>query len=105
MGRRIGFISGKGGVGKSTLIANIGAAIGSTGKRVVIVDADLGMGILLSAYTEFFFLKDYHLGIEFIILTQNPTSLTTMLFVAFFVIAIIIVAFGFVVARLQPKMR
>ncbi|MHA2406039.1 MAG: hypothetical protein ACXACH_04730 [Candidatus Hermodarchaeia archaeon] len=66
---------------------------------------DLGTGILLSAYTEFFFLKDYHLGIEFMILTQNPTSLTTMLFVAFFVIAIIIVAFGFVVARLQPKKR
>jgi hypothetical protein len=66
---------------------------------------NLRSGILLSAYTEFFFLKDYHLGIEFMILTQNPTSLTTMLFVAFFVIAIIIVAFGFVIARLQPKKR
>jgi hypothetical protein len=63
----------------------------------------LGTGILLSAYTEFFFLNDYHLGIEFIVLTQNPTILATMLFVGFFVIAIIIVAFAFVVARLQRK--
>jgi hypothetical protein len=65
----------------------------------------LGTGVLLSAYTEFFFLKDYHLGIEFLLLTRTPTSLSTILFVTFFVIAIIIVAFGFVVARLQSKKR
>ena len=64
---------------------------------------DLGTGILLSAYTEFFFLNDYHLGIEFITLTQNSTNLTTMFFVAIFVVAIIIVAFAFVASRLQNK--
>ena len=64
---------------------------------------DLVTGILLSAYTEFFFLNDYHLGIEFIILTQNPTNLTTLLFVAIFVVAIITVAFAFALSRLQHK--
>ena len=64
---------------------------------------DLGTGILLSAHTEFFFLNDYHLGIEFITKTQNPTPLTTILFVAIFVFTIIIVSFVLVASRLQHQ--
>ena len=40
--RIIAVCGGKGGVGKSTIAANLGLAIGKLGHRVVIVDADLG---------------------------------------------------------------
>ena len=35
--------SGKGGVGKSTLTANLGAALARRNRSVVIVDADIGL--------------------------------------------------------------
>ena len=38
--------SGKGGVGKTNIVANIGFALGRLGKRVLIFDADLGLGNL-----------------------------------------------------------
>ena len=41
--RRIVVTSGKGGVGKTTTTANIGAALAMRGKRVVLVDADIGL--------------------------------------------------------------
>jgi septum site-determining protein MinD len=41
--RRIVITSGKGGVGKTTTTANVGAALAMLGKRVVLVDADIGL--------------------------------------------------------------
>ena len=35
--------SGKGGVGKSTFAANLGAALAARGRSAVIVDADIGL--------------------------------------------------------------
>jgi septum site-determining protein MinD len=42
-GRRIVITSGKGGVGKTTTTANLGAALAKRGSRVVLVDADIGL--------------------------------------------------------------
>ena len=43
MGEVIVITSGKGGVGKTTTAANIGTALSLGGKKVVIVDADIGL--------------------------------------------------------------
>jgi septum site-determining protein MinD len=42
-GRAIVITSGKGGVGKTTTTANLGAALAATGASVVLVDADVGL--------------------------------------------------------------
>ncbi|MEO6991174.1 MAG: septum site-determining protein MinD [Candidatus Baltobacteraceae bacterium] len=42
-GRRIVVTSGKGGVGKTTTTANLGAALARRGARVALVDADIGL--------------------------------------------------------------
>jgi len=42
-GKVVTVTSGKGGVGKTTATANIGAALASNGKKVVCVDADIGL--------------------------------------------------------------
>ena len=41
--RRIVVTSGKGGVGKTTATANVGATLAARGKRVCLVDADIGL--------------------------------------------------------------
>lgn len=42
-GRAIVITSGKGGVGKTTTTANLGAALALKGKRVVVIDGDIGL--------------------------------------------------------------
>jgi len=42
-GKAVVITSGKGGVGKTTTTANLGAALALKGKRVVVVDADIGL--------------------------------------------------------------
>jgi septum site-determining protein MinD len=42
-GRRIVVTSGKGGVGKTTTTANLGAALAKRGARVILIDADIGL--------------------------------------------------------------
>lgn len=44
--RVISVTSGKGGVGKSNVVANLAMALADQGKKVLIVDADLGVGNL-----------------------------------------------------------
>ena len=41
--RVITITSGKGGVGKTTLVANLGVALAMQGQRVVVIDADVGL--------------------------------------------------------------
>lgn len=50
--RTIAIVSGKGGVGKTTLVANLAIALQSKGRRTLILDGDLGMANV-----------DIHLGI------------------------------------------
>lgn len=46
MARKIVITSGKGGVGKTTVTANLGRALASLGQRVVLVDVDFGLNNL-----------------------------------------------------------
>jgi septum site-determining protein MinD len=43
MGEVIVITSGKGGVGKTTTTANIGTGLASLGKKVVLIDTDIGL--------------------------------------------------------------
>jgi flagellar biosynthesis protein FlhG len=44
--RAVAITSGKGGVGKTNMVANLGFALSKMGSRVLILDADLGLGNL-----------------------------------------------------------
>jgi len=46
MTRIITFASGKGGVGKTTIVANVGTALAKKGKKVLLIDADVAMANL-----------------------------------------------------------
>lgn len=55
MGRVISFASGKGGVGKTLVVANLGTAAAQLGRKIVIVDADMPManlGLMLGLETK-----------------------------------------------------
>src|SRR5580692_8056226 len=41
--RTLSFASGKGGVGKTTLVCNVALALAAQGRQVLILDGDLGM--------------------------------------------------------------
>ncbi|HHX76993.1 MAG TPA: AAA family ATPase, partial [Firmicutes bacterium] len=43
MGEVVVVTSGKGGVGKTTTVANLGAGLAMEGKKVVLLDADIGL--------------------------------------------------------------
>ena len=63
---RIAIVSGKGGVGKTVITANLAARLASGGRRVLVVDADLGLAnldILLDVEPEFTLLDALH-GIQ-----------------------------------------
>ncbi|MBZ5498165.1 MAG: MinD/ParA family protein [Acidobacteriia bacterium] len=45
-GRRYAIVSGKGGVGKTVITANLAAAFASSGHRTLVLDADLGLANL-----------------------------------------------------------
>jgi flagellar biosynthesis protein FlhG len=54
--RLISVVSGKGGVGKSVITANLAAALSSFGRRILVVDADLGLAnldVILDIETRF----------------------------------------------------
>ena len=53
MGTRVvGIASGKGGVGKTTLIVNLALQLTEFGKKVLIFDADLGMANVHLAFSK-----------------------------------------------------
>jgi hypothetical protein len=60
---------------------------------------DVNSGILLTGYTEFFFLNDYHLGIQFVNLRQKPTSLITLFFTGILGVAVVLLTIGFIIRR------
>ena len=43
MGQAIAFVSGKGGTGKTSLVAGLGAALAQSGKTVLCIDCDIGL--------------------------------------------------------------
>lgn len=64
LSRSIAIVSGKGGVGKSNFSTNFAYALLSKGKKVIIIDMDIGMGnihILLGMAPQYS-LKDYLMG-------------------------------------------
>ena len=46
MARKIVITSGKGGVGKTTVTANLGQAIAALGEKVLLIDVDFGLNNL-----------------------------------------------------------
>ena len=79
LGRSIAVVSGKGGVGKSNFSTNFATMLAKEGKRVVILDMDIGMGnvhILLGKTVQYS-LKDYLQGTMSIdeIMYEGPHSL------------------------------
>ncbi|MFW9830536.1 MAG: hypothetical protein ACFFD8_01995 [Candidatus Thorarchaeota archaeon] len=64
---------------------------------------DLHTGILLAGYTEFFFLNDYHLGIELITITRTPTTLPSLVFNATLLVVLLSSIIIFVITNRRAK--
>lgn len=79
LGRAIAVVSGKGGVGKSNFTTNFAITLANKGKKVVIVDMDIGMGninILIGKNVSYS-LKDYLEGNELLddVIFEGPYNL------------------------------
>jgi flagellar biosynthesis protein FlhG len=79
LGRSIAVVSGKGGVGKSNFSMNFTTMLSSLGKKVVLIDMDIGMGNIhiLIGKTVSSNLKDYLVGDASIeeVLFDGPNNL------------------------------
>ena len=66
LSKSIAIVSGKGGVGKSNFSTNFAFALISKGKKVLIIDMDIGMGNIhiLLGMTPQYSLRDYLLGTQ-----------------------------------------
>lgn len=64
LGRSIAVVSGKGGVGKSNFSTNFAINLAKLGKKVVVIDMDIGMGNvhIIIGKTARYSLKDYLFG-------------------------------------------
>ena len=79
LGRSLAVVSGKGGVGKSNFSINFSTTLSGHGKKVVLIDMDIGMGnihILLGKSVQYN-LKDYLVGEQPIesVLFEGPNGL------------------------------
>lgn len=76
LSRSIAIVSGKGGVGKSNFSTNFAYALVSKGKKVIIIDMDIGMGNIhiLLGMTPRSSLKDYLVGGQGMEEVINTTS-------------------------------
>lgn len=79
LGRSLAVVSGKGGVGKSNFSINFSTTLSGQGKKVVLIDMDIGMGnihILLGKSVQYN-LKDYLVGEQPIesVLFEGPNGL------------------------------
>ena len=80
--RVLAITSGKGGVGKTNIVANLGIALQRLGKKVMVFDADVGLGnldILLGLAPKFNF-SDVIMGTRTVeeILVRGPENLTIL---------------------------
>ena len=79
LSRWIPIVSGKGGVGKSNFSTNFAHALLSKGKKVIIIDMDIGMGNIhiLLGMTPQYSLRDYLLGTKEIdeVINETPEGL------------------------------
>lgn len=80
LARSVAIVSGKGGVGKSNFSTNFAYALTMKGKRVIIVDMDIGMGNvhILLGVTPSYSLKDYLIGTKNLdeVLNEVPEGFT-----------------------------
>lgn len=79
LGRAIAVVSGKGGVGKSNFTMNFAMTLAQKGKKVVIVDMDIGMGNIhvLIGKNASYSLKDYLEGNKLLdeVIFEGPYNL------------------------------